>query len=149
TPDLKPKSLFRLNVLGALREAIESREPWIVPTSTGEDMPDGLRGLIVDLRPAAQWLLSNPLRCDLVPPDLRAYLESISPSEPEVPSRQTRPGPISVASKIREAATRLKTVPKDFRSFKEYRRELLQVAGVSDQARGWSEDNIRRALRSK
>jgi hypothetical protein len=72
---------------------------------------------------------------------------------------RTLPAPVADAKGRREykstkkdiiaAAARLGKTQADYKTFGEYRRVLIEVAEVNPDARGWSEDTIRRALASQ
>lgn len=78
------------NLDSALRLAAEASEPWFIKDAvTGED---DLDRAIVRPRAAAEWLLSLPMRRDLVPPGLRAFVEAGGQSGVAEPMKSGAPG---------------------------------------------------------
>jgi hypothetical protein len=64
-----------------------------------------------------------------------------------VPTTKKKPAATTIEL-IQDAARKLGKAHGDFAVFEEYRRALCEFAGVDPNSRGWSEDNIRRALKA-
>lgn len=129
----------------SLRLAVAAGETWIIPG----DGDDPLAGAIV-LRSleAAKWFERMPKRQHLVPETLRAFLAERE--KEAVAAQQTSKHRRSQKDAIREAVEKWPRGQAE--KFKPWRRRLLKESGLPDDARGWSEDNIRlveRSTRSK
>lgn len=96
------------NLDSALRLAAEAGEPWFIKdavTGAGD-----LDRAMVRPRAAAEWLLSLPMRRDLVPPGLRAFVEAGAKPAAIESTKSSAPGrPTSmdlVAAEMRARAAR-------------------------------------------
>jgi hypothetical protein len=65
-----------LDIRGALRDAYKWGESFFIRTPTGKGEPNELRNLSVRPREAVEYLLRNQKRYQVVPSDLRKYIES-------------------------------------------------------------------------
>jgi hypothetical protein len=128
-------TLHRGAITKAFEAALRGKAPWISSETDGSIV-------IADPDAAIEWFLSSSRRRDLIPKDLADIV--VPPSS--APSTKEKPQPKTIEL-IQDAAGKLGKTHGDFAVFEEYRRAICEVAGVDPNARGWSEDSIRRALR--
>jgi hypothetical protein len=143
-PVTSDNSVLNMNIESAFCLALKTGEPWFIRVPYAPERgPSDLNRLMLHPRTAAEWLLSMPRRGHLVPPGLRAFLES---SKREGITRRPRVYRTSRAE-ILSAARELGKPPNQYPTFKAYMRALCTAAGVDPAKRGWSEDSVRNALK--
>jgi hypothetical protein len=93
--------LAMVDVRDTLRFAAETNAPWVVKDPTAPD-PNDPASFRVRPRAAAKWLLRKPKREHLVPPSLRAFLESGANTTKTPPANSRRPPGRVFKKKLKE-----------------------------------------------